>query len=102
MSKKAFEQLSEQNQSILKETAKKYCSELVRLTRRDNDEAREILKKSGVKFVLPSKQEVPSFEENAKKTYEINIPELYSKDLFNRVQEILTEFRETSKTAKRP
>ncbi len=102
MSKKAFEQLSEQNQSILKEAGKKYCAELVRLTRRDNDEARAILKESGVKFVLPSKQEVSSFEENAKKTYEINIPELYSKDLFNRVQEILMEFRETQKTAKRP
>jgi len=102
MSKKAFEQLSEQNQSILKEAAKKYCAELVRLTRRDNDEARAILKESGVKFVLPSNQEVSSFEENAKKTYEINIPELYSKDLFNRVQEILVEYREARKTAKRP
>ncbi len=102
MSKKAFEQLSEQNQSILKEAAKKYCAELVRLTRRDNDEARAILKESGVKFVLPSKQEISSFEENAKKTYEINIPELYSKDLFNRVREILMEYRETHKTANRP
>ncbi|MFO7666456.1 MAG: TRAP transporter substrate-binding protein DctP [Desulfobacterales bacterium] len=100
MSKKTFEQLSEKNQSILKEAAKKYCAELVRLTRRDNDEAREILKESGVKFVLPSKKEVYSFEENAKKTYEINIPELYSKDLFNRVQEILTGYRETRKIAK--
>lgn len=102
MSKKTFEQLSEQNQSILKEAAKKYCAELVRLTRRDNDEARAILKESGVKFVLPSKQAVSSFEENAKKTYEINIPELYSKDLFNKVQEILMEYRETCKAAKRP
>ncbi len=102
MSKKTFEQLSEQNQSILKEAAKKYCAELIRLTRRDNDEARAILKESGVKFVLPSKLEVSSFEENAKKTYEINIPELYSKDLFNRVQEILKEYRKTQKTAKRP
>lgn len=100
MSKKTFEQLSEQNQSILKESARKYCAELVRLTRRDNDEAREILKESGVKFVLPSKHDVSSFEENAKKTYEINIPELYSKDLFNKVQQILTEYRETHKTAK--
>ena len=102
MSKKTFEQLSEQNQLILKETAKKYCAELVRLTRRDNDEARAILKDSGVKFILPSKQEVSSFNENAKKTHEINIPELYSKDLFNKVQKILSEYRETHQTAKRP
>jgi len=102
MSKKTFDQLSGQNQLILKEAAKKYCAELVRLTRRDNDEARAILKESGVKFVLPSKQEASSFEENAKKTYEINIPELYSKDLLNKVQQILTEYRETRKTAKRP
>ena len=102
MSKKTFEQLSGQNRLILKEAAMKYCAELVRLTRRDNDEARAILKESGVKFVLPSKQEISSFEENAKKTYEINIPELYSKDLLNKVQQILTEYRETRKTAKRP
>ena len=102
MSKKTFEQLSEQNQSILKEAATKYCAELVRLTRRDNDEARAILKESGVKFVLPSRQMVSTFEENAKKTYEINIPELYSKDLFNKIQQMLTEYRDKQKTAKRP
>jgi len=102
MSKKRFEGLSEKNQLILKEAAKKYCAELVRLTRRDNAQARAILKESGVKFVLPSMQVVSSFEENAKKTYEINIPELYSQELFNKIEQILTEYRETQKSVKRP
>jgi TRAP-type transport system periplasmic protein len=102
MSKKRFEELSERNRSILKEAAKKYCAELVRLTRRDNDQAREVLKGAGIRFILPSRQIISFFEENAKKTYEASMNELYSRDLFNTIQEILKEYREARKTAVRP
>lgn len=99
MSKKKFEELSEKNRLILKEASKKYCAELIRLTRRDNDEARTILKGAGIKFVLPSKNVVSSLEENARRTYEANMGELYSKDLFNNIMDILKEYREKNKTA---
>ncbi len=102
ISKNTFEKLSQENRSILQEAAKKYCAELIRLTRRDNDEARTILKDAGVKFVLPSRKDVFSFEENARRTYGINIPEIYSKELFNKVQEILSEYRENWKAVKQP
>lgn len=97
--RKTFDGLSVRNRVILKDAAKKYCAELVRLTRRDNDEARTALKDSGVKFVFPLKQDINSFQESAIKTYEKNIPEIYSRDLFNRVQEILKEYRKTHKTS---
>lgn len=98
MERKTFDGLSVKNQEILKDAARKYCAELVRLTRRDNDEARMVLKESGIKFVLPLKQEISSFQDSALKTYEKNIPEIYSRELFNRVQEIVKEYRETHKS----
>ncbi|OQW98407.1 MAG: hypothetical protein BWK74_04610 [Desulfobacteraceae bacterium A6] len=97
MDRKMFDGLSGKNQEILKDAAKKYCTELVRLTRRDNDEARMVLRDSGIKFVLPLKQEISSFQDSALKTYEKNIPEIYSRELFKRVKEILKEYRETHK-----
>jgi len=100
MDRKIFDRLSPKNQEILKDAARKYCAELVRLTRRDNDEARMVLKESGIKFIPPLKQEINSFQDSALKTYEKNIPDIYSRDLFNRVQEILKEYRETRKASR--
>lgn len=100
MERKTFDGLSGKNQEILKDAARKYCAELVRLTRRDNDEARMALKESGIKFVLPLKQEISSFQDSALKTYEKNIPDIYSRELFNRVQEIVREYRETHKASR--
>jgi TRAP-type C4-dicarboxylate transport system substrate-binding protein len=100
VSKNVFDRLSPENRSVLKDAAKKYCAELINLTRRDNDEARTILKQSGIKFILPSIKEVSFLEESAKKTYETNIPELYSKDLFDKVMNILNEFRDKRKVFK--
>jgi len=100
MDRKSFDRLSPKNQEILKDAARKYCAELVRLTRRDNDEARMALKESGIKFVLPLKQEIGSFQDSALKTYEKNIPDIYSRELFNRVQEIVREYRETHKVSR--
>jgi TRAP-type C4-dicarboxylate transport system substrate-binding protein len=100
MDRKTFDSLSGKNQIILKDAARNYCAELVRLTRRDNDEAKTVLKESGIRFVLPLKQEISLFQESALKTYEKNIPEIYSRELFNRVQEIIKEYRETHKVSR--
>lgn len=100
MDRKIFDGLSGKNQEILKDAARKYCAELVSLTRRDNDEARTVLKESGIKFVLPQKQEISSFQDSAIKTYEKNIPGIYSRELFNRVQEIVKEYRKAHKVSR--
>jgi TRAP-type transport system periplasmic protein len=100
MDRKTFEDLSAKNREILKDSAKKFCAELVRLTRIDNEDAKAVLKESGVKFVPPLKQEINSFQESALRAYEKNIPGIYSRDLFNRVQKILGEYRESNKKSR--
>ncbi|MDY6792995.1 MAG: TRAP transporter substrate-binding protein DctP [Thermodesulfobacteriota bacterium] len=91
--KNIFDKLSKENQGIFKKTAKKYCGELIQLTRRDNQQALAVLRKEGIIFESPPKKQVTSFHEDAGKIYEKSIPQLYSKDLFNRVQDILRTYR---------
>ena len=74
-------------------TAKKYCNELVKLTRGSNAEARSILSEAGVKFVTPGEEQVRLFEKKAATTYERSIPGLYSREIFDRIKDILKTFR---------
>lgn len=93
--KNIFDKLTKENQEIFKKTAKKYCRELIQLARRDNQKALAVLQKEGIIFESPPKKQVASFHEDARKIYEKSIPQLYSKDLFNRVQDILRAYRTT-------
>ncbi|MCG6895098.1 MAG: TRAP transporter substrate-binding protein DctP [Desulfobacteraceae bacterium] len=93
ISRRTFQQLSPENQRILKDLARRYCRELVELTRTENREAVAVLKESGIRLVTPAPEQVKSFEENARKTYEKHTGELYSADLFQRVQSLLKDFR---------
>ncbi len=93
--KSIFDKLSKENQKIFKKTAKKYCRELISLARRDNERALAVLKKEGIIFESPSKKQITSFHEDAGKIYEKSIPQLYSRELFNRVQDILKTHRNT-------
>jgi len=93
MNKRVFYSLSEKNQKIIRRLTKKYCNELVKLTRGSNAEARTILSEAGVKFVTPPEEQVRLFEKNAAKTYERSIPGLYSREIFNRIKDILKNFR---------
>ena len=87
--KSIFDKLSKENQEIFKKTAKKYCRELIRLAREDNEKALAVLKKEGIIFESPPKKQIASFHEDAGKIYEKSIPQLYSRELLNRVQGIL-------------
>lgn len=91
--KSIFDKLSKENQGIFKKTAKKYCRELIRIARRDNENAFAVLKKEGIIFESPSQKQITSFHEDAGKIYEKSIPQLYSRELFNRVQDILKTYR---------
>jgi TRAP-type C4-dicarboxylate transport system substrate-binding protein len=91
--KNIFDTLSKENQQIFKKSGKKYCRELISLARKDNEKAFAVLKKEGIIFESPTKKQVASFYEDARKIYEKSIPNLYSKELFNRVQDILKTHR---------
>jgi len=98
LKKEIFYKLSEKNQIILKQTTEKYCRELVYNTRKGNREAHAVLKKMGIIIESPSKKQMASFKEDAEKIYEKSIPQLYSRELFNKVQDILKVYRNTQKS----
>ena len=91
--KSIFNKLSKENQKIFKKTAKKYSRELIRLARKENEKALAVLKKEGIIFESPPQKQITSFHEDAGKIYEKSIPQLYSRELFNRVQDILKTHR---------
>jgi len=95
MKKDVFDGLSLKNQEILKSVAREYCDKLIQLSRKDNLEAITVMKEAGIKVIPPSNEQILSFKENAKRSYLKNIPELYTRDLLNQVQNILKEYRQT-------
>ena len=93
MNKRTFYRLSEKNRKVLKDLSRQYCRKLVELTRRDNQEARAVLEGAGVAFVSPSEPLKAVFAENARRTWEKNMPGLYPRALFERVLSLLEDFR---------
>lgn len=93
MNRRIFSALSAEHQQVLRDTARKYAEELVRLSRRDNAEALAVLKESGVSFESPSPALVASFRKSAEETYEKSIPRIYPRQLFERVQALIREYR---------
>ena len=97
ISKRMFYRLSAENQEILRVLSLKYCDKLVALTRKENKEAMAELTKAGIQIDTPTEDQIALFTENAEKTYEKNIPSLYSRELFEQVNGILKELRAVQK-----
>jgi TRAP-type C4-dicarboxylate transport system substrate-binding protein len=93
MNRRMFDQLVPVHQEILREAAQKYTAELVRLSRRDNAEALEVLKESGVLFEPPSPELIASFRTSAEATYERSIPRIYPRELFEKVRALIQAYR---------
>jgi TRAP-type C4-dicarboxylate transport system substrate-binding protein len=91
--KKVFMQLSPENRRILRESSRKFCDELIQLARRENGEARRVLADSGIVFEKPTPAQLAHFRKQARVIYETNIGRLYPRELFERVQTLLREYR---------
>lgn len=102
MNRQLFERLDAGQQQILRTTVKKYARKLVELTRKENAAALGELKSSGIEPVSPNAGQIAVFKANAQKTYQQNIPEIYSQALFDRVQEILNAYRRAHAKATSP
>jgi TRAP-type C4-dicarboxylate transport system substrate-binding protein len=98
MRKQTFDRLSPENQAVLKSSAKKYCHQLVEISRHQNREALEAMIAAGIVRVPPSEEQVRRFGENAEKTYAKHVPSLYSQALLDRVRQILA----TQRSGKQP
>lgn len=93
LKKDVYEKISPENRKILKATAKTYCDQLVQATRKDNQEAVRVMAEAGVKIIKPSQDRIQEFRNNAKASYEVNIPALYSKEMLTDIQQTLEKSR---------
>jgi TRAP-type C4-dicarboxylate transport system substrate-binding protein len=94
--KDIFYTLSQNNQAIMREVARRFCNELIRLARKDNTEALKILKKNGIVFENPSPAQITSLQQTAKTIYQKHMDDIYSAYLFQKVQDLLLAYRKSS------
>jgi TRAP-type C4-dicarboxylate transport system substrate-binding protein len=91
--KDIFMQLAPEHRRILRESSRRFCDELIQLSRQENAEARQVLAQSGIVFEQPSADQLARFKEQAGVIYAANIGRLYPRELFDRVQTLLQEYR---------
>jgi TRAP-type C4-dicarboxylate transport system substrate-binding protein len=96
MTKRAFAGLSSGHQAVVRDSARKYCRKLVKVTREDNQKALKVMQAQGLSFVKPTAVQRETFHADAQKTYGQSIPDLYSRQLFDRIQSILSTTRRST------
>lgn len=93
MTKRSFQQLPVPYQETIKKLSRHYCNKLVQLTREDNAAAKALLEEQQLEFVIPSEKQRAKFHKDAQTTYARSIPDLYSRSLFDRIQQMLKKHR---------
>jgi TRAP-type C4-dicarboxylate transport system substrate-binding protein len=91
--KDIFESLTPRSRGILQKSARRYCAELVRLSRQGNQDARRVLQKNGVRFVSPAQPLLDHLEKSAAQARRTHLTRIYSRQLYERVLDILHEYR---------
>ena len=92
--KDVFDRLPREHQSLLARLSRQYCRQLVKATRRENEEALKVLKTGGITFEAPSAAQIASFELSARNVRAANVEKLYPKDMLERVKAILKSYRD--------
>lgn len=93
VSKKAFDRLAEEDRAALLEVSRERLGRLNALTRRQNREALETLKKQGLTLTEPAKGTAELYEEAGRKARRALIGRLYPKAFLEKVEKSLKSFR---------
>jgi TRAP-type C4-dicarboxylate transport system substrate-binding protein len=94
MTKNSFNRLSREHQAVLKKAAKKHMRRLVSMTRRENAEALEELKKAGLEFIpRPSDAELMEYEKIGQAIRDELKGKVFSNEILNEVLTTLAQFR---------
>jgi len=93
MNKRTFTDLDPESRQIVSRLSRQYAARLVQLTRKDNAEAIQVLSEAGITLIPPTPKQTASFKQNAEKNYQMSMPSLYSKALFDQVRELIAEHR---------
>lgn len=96
INKRIFAGLSSNHQEIVRRLAREYLAKLVRLTRRDNAQAIQVLGEAGIEMLTPTPEQIDSFKRSAEKNYRMSMPSLYSRELFDRLRGLISQYRNTA------
>jgi TRAP-type C4-dicarboxylate transport system substrate-binding protein len=97
MNKRTFYDLDPEKREIVSRLARQYAARLVQSTRKDNAEAIQVLRESGITLIPPTPEQTASFRQNAEKNYTMSIPSLYSQELLDQVRGLIAAYRNKEK-----
>ena len=95
ITKEKFDQLSPDQQKVLREVADAYQGELIRNIRKDNERALEALqKKAGIQVVEFEDDAREAWDAIAAETHKALVGEIYSQEFLDKINALLQEYRE--------
>ena len=94
MTKEKFDQLSPDQQKVLREITKAYQSKLIQSIRKDNDRSLEALqKKAGIEVVEFEEDSQKAWDVIAVETHNALVGEIYSQAFLDKINTLLQEYR---------
>ena len=94
MTKEKFDQLSPDQQKVLREITKAYQSKLIQSIRKDNDRSLEALqKKAGIEVVEFEEDSQKAWDTIAVETHNALVGEIYSQAFLDKINALLQEYR---------
>ena len=98
VSKRIFNKLTPEQQTILKEKGREYFEKLTMLSRKDNEKSIEAMLKAGIqKIEVTDQAELNNFYEVGRKTRENLVGKLYDQQLLDEIELALKEYRAARK-----
>ncbi len=97
VSRSMFDKLPPEYQQVLREKGRELMLKLVTLSRRDNAESIELMKKNGMKVIHVPDANLSEFQAAGKKARRDLVGKLYSQDLLDKVENSLAEYRARGK-----
>ncbi|MDZ7261241.1 MAG: TRAP transporter substrate-binding protein DctP [candidate division KSB1 bacterium] len=94
VSKSMYDKLSPELQEILLQNGQQYMQKLMDLSRRDNEQSIETLRKEGIQIVsIPDKETLEKFYATGYKARRLMVGKLFSQELLEEVEKALEAFR---------
>lgn len=100
MTKEKFDQLTPDQQKVLREVGDKYQSTLIKQIRKDNDKAIEALqKRAGLQIVEFEENSWEAWDAIAVETHKALVGQIYSQTFLDKINALLEEYRKNNNRA---
>ena len=94
ITKEKFDELSPEQQKILREVGDEYQSDLIEQIRKDNERALEALqKKAGIQVVEFEEESRKAWDAIAAETHNALVGQIYSQEFLDKITALLEEYR---------